>query len=97
MGKHNIRVYDKDGNFVENVKRTVYFFNYGRSVHYGQYWGVNYKNSRPSVYGDSEHPNGLYIFGGDFSSQPNEEMKRKIHAQHTYDKRDIVSLKRNVA
>jgi len=96
MGKHKIRVYDVLGNVVEDITRTIYSFNKGRTINYGVYLGVNYKNSRPKVYGDSEHPNGLYIFQGDFSTFPTEEIRARIHAQHTHDPRDVYSIGFNV-
>lgn len=90
--KYKIRVYDVNGDVTETIERFVYRFNRARRKVYGDYLGVQYKNSRPQVYGDYEHPNGLYIFQGDFSAKPTEEIRKRIHSQHVYDERDIVSV-----
>lgn len=90
--KQTITVYDVEGNVVEKIERFVYNFNRGRSVNYGTYWGVNYRNCRPHVYGDNEHPNGLYIYQGDFRRGDHEAMRKKIHANHVFDERVIINV-----
>lgn len=92
FSKYPISVYDSEGRLIEKITRTVYRFNRGRTKFNGTYLGVNYKNSRPQVYGDSEHENGLYIYQGDYTSKNSEEIRAKIHVNHVFDMRDIVSL-----
>lgn len=92
FSKYPISVYDSEGRLIEKITRTVYRFNRGRTKNSGTYLGVNYKNSRPQVYGDSEHTNGLYIFQGDYAAKNTDEIRAKIHANHVFDMRDIVSI-----
>lgn len=94
FGKYKITVYNVKGELVEVIYRTVYRFNRARKAIYGQYFGLHYGGVRPQVYGDCGHPNGLYIFAGDYCLQSNmsDLVRKEIHQNHVYDERDIVSI-----
>jgi hypothetical protein len=90
--KHKITVYDFEGKVTETLEKHVQRFNLGTNSKYGTYLGIQYKQSRPKVYGDTEHPNGLYIFQGDYSARDTEEIRKAIHRNHVFNERDIVSV-----
>ena len=95
VGKRKITVYNVHGEVFEVINRTIYSFNRGRRSCYGQYIGLHYGGVRPHVYGDCQHPNGLYIFAGDYVSQSNisDEVRKRIHANHSYSEREILSVR----
>lgn len=93
--KYKITVYDVNGNVVDTIERIVYEFNVGRTKAHGTYWGVNYKNSRPRVYGDSTHPNGLYITRADFvfgQTVDTQAIRLDVHHNHTFDHLTIAKI-----
>lgn len=80
--KYKIAVYDENGNFRETIERFIYRLRNGKS------YCVNYKNMKLQVYGDSEHPNGLYVN----MVYLNEELRKTIHRNHVFNEKDIMGI-----
>lgn len=94
MGKHRIAVYDFDGTFLKHIDKHVHEFNTGRKKIYGTYYGINYMSGRLKIRGDSSHPNGLYVYLGDFRAHSDEldNIRKQIHTNHVFDIKDVYSI-----